>query len=76
MLWRLLALPFLLLPCAPYRQRLQRLRRDLTDQREFAARFGFEPIEDRPLQAAVDVLQGVDLFVARSQPAPGKAAGP
>jgi carboxyl-terminal processing protease len=56
--------------------RLQRLRRDLADQKEFAARFGFEPIEDRPLQAAVDVLQGVDLFVARSQPAPGKAAGP
>jgi carboxyl-terminal processing protease len=55
--------------------RLQRLRHDLADQKEFAARFGFEPIEDRPLQAAVDVLQGVDLYVARSQPASGKAAG-
>jgi carboxyl-terminal processing protease len=56
--------------------RLQRLRRDLTDQQEFAARFGFEPIEDRPLQVAIDVLQGVELFVAHNQLAPGKAAGP
>jgi carboxyl-terminal processing protease len=56
--------------------RLQRLRSDLANRQEFAARFGFEPIEDRPLQVAVDVLQGVDLFVARNQPAPGKAAGP
>jgi carboxyl-terminal processing protease len=56
--------------------RLQRLRRDLADQKEFAARFGFEPIEDRPLQAAVDVLQGVELYVARNRSAPGKAAGP
>jgi hypothetical protein len=55
---------------------LQRLRHDLADQKEFAARFGFEPIEDRPLQAAIDVLQGVDLYVARSQPAAGKGAGP
>jgi carboxyl-terminal processing protease len=53
--------------------RLQRLRSDLADQKEFAARFGFAPIEDRPLQAAVDVLQGVGLFVARNQPDRGKA---
>ena len=50
--------------------RLQRLRRDITDPKEFAARFGFEPIEDRPLQAALDVLKGVELFTARSQAAP------
>jgi len=50
--------------------RLQRLRRDITDPKEFAARFGFEPIEDRPLQAALDVLKGVELFTARSQSAP------
>ena len=56
--------------------RLQRLRRDITDPKEFAARFGFEPVEDRPLQAALDVLKGVGLFAVRSQPATGKAAGP
>jgi len=46
---------------------LQRLRRDLAEPKEFAARFGFEPVEDRPLQAAIDVLKGVDLFVARGR---------
>ncbi|MDD2762607.1 MAG: S41 family peptidase [Opitutaceae bacterium] len=51
------------------RVRLQRLRRDLTDPKAFAARFGFEPVADRPLQVAIDVLQGVDLFAARSRPA-------
>jgi carboxyl-terminal processing protease len=45
---------------------LQRLRRDLEEPKEFAVRFGFAPVEDRPLQAAIDVLKGVDLFVARS----------
>ncbi|HZL47213.1 MAG TPA: S41 family peptidase [Opitutaceae bacterium] len=47
--------------------RLQRLRQDLAEPKEFAARFGFEPVEDRPLQAAIDVLKGVDLYVARSR---------
>ena len=46
---------------------LQRLRQDLAEPKEFAARFGFEPVADRPLQAAIDVLKGVDLFVARSR---------
>jgi carboxyl-terminal processing protease len=46
---------------------LQRLRQDLAAPKEFAARFGFEPVQDRPLQAAIDVLKGVDLFVARSR---------
>jgi carboxyl-terminal processing protease len=54
--------------------RLQSLRRDLVDPREFKARFGFEPIADRPLQTAVDVLQGVRLFVARTR-ADADAAG-
>ena len=49
--------------------RLQRLRSDVTDPREFKERFGFEPIEDRQLQAALDVLRGVDVFDS-SQPAP------
>jgi carboxyl-terminal processing protease len=58
------------------RLRLQRLRTDLTDPKEFAMRFGFEPIEDRPLQTAIDVLKGVELLAARSRPAPEKTAGP
>ena len=57
------------------RVRLQRLRHDLTDPKAFAARFGFEPVEDRPLQVAIDVLNGVDLFASRSRPAPETAAG-
>jgi carboxyl-terminal processing protease len=48
--------------------RLQRLRRDLTDPKEFAARFGFEPIADQPLETAVDVLKGTELYTRRSQP--------
>jgi carboxyl-terminal processing protease len=46
---------------------LQRLRRDLAEPKEFAARFGFAPVEDRPLKAAIDLLKGVDLFVVRSR---------
>lgn len=46
--------------------RLQRLRFDLTDPREFAARFGFSPIPDPQLQAAEDVLRGVNLYDRRA----------
>jgi carboxyl-terminal processing protease len=42
--------------------RLQRLRSDVTDPADFKERFGFSPIEDRQLDAAVDVLRGVNLF--------------
>lgn len=35
---------------------LQRLREDVKDPKEFKARFGIEPAEDRQLEAAVDVL--------------------
>jgi carboxyl-terminal processing protease len=42
----------------------QRSRADITDPKEFKERFGFEPIEDRQLQAALDVLKGVQLFRA------------
>jgi len=45
---------------------LQRVRRDLAEPKEFAARFGFAPVEDRPLQAAIDLLKGVNLYVERS----------
>ncbi len=40
----------------------QRSRPDLTDPQDFKARFGFEPIVDRQLDAAVAVLTGVRLL--------------
>lgn len=40
----------------------QRSRADITDPKEFKARFGFEPVVDRQLEAAVAVLQGVRLL--------------
>lgn len=50
--------------------RLQRSRSDVTDANDFNERFGFQPIEDRQLQAALDVLKGVHAFGVR-----GAAAG-
>ena len=44
----------------------QHSRSDLTDPKEFKDRFGFEPIEDRQLQAALDVLKGVRLLDERA----------
>ena len=44
----------------------QHSRNDLTDPKEFKDRFGFEPIEDRQLQAALDVLKGVRLLDERA----------
>ena len=44
----------------------QHLRSDLTDPKEFKERFGYEPIEDRQLQAALDVLKGVRLLDERA----------
>jgi carboxyl-terminal processing protease len=52
----------------------QRSRSDITDPTEFKTRFGFEPIPDRQLQAALDVLKGVRLFTARSAPRATTAA--
>ena len=43
----------------------QHSRSDLTDPGEFKRRFGFEPIEDRQLDAALDVLKGVRLLAQR-----------
>ena len=48
------------------RIRLQHLRPDVTDPKDFKERFGFEPIEDRQLQAALDVLKGVNLLTERA----------
>jgi hypothetical protein len=36
------------------------------DPKEFKERFGFEPIEDRQLQAALDVLKGLRVLGERS----------
>jgi carboxyl-terminal processing protease len=47
----------------------QRNRPDITDPVEMKQRFGFEPIEDRQLQAALDVLKGVRLLTAGPKPA-------
>lgn len=44
----------------------QRIRFDLRDPKEFKERFGHEPIEDRQLQAALDVLKGVRLLAERA----------
>jgi carboxyl-terminal processing protease len=49
--------------------RLQHLRSDVTDPKEFKERFGFAPIEDRQLQAALDVLKGINLLADRAAPA-------
>ncbi len=40
----------------------QRDRADIVDPKEFAARFGFAPIEDRQLDVAVDVLKGIEIL--------------
>ncbi|MBI5382873.1 MAG: S41 family peptidase [Opitutae bacterium] len=45
--------------------RLQRTRGDLAAPQAFAQRFGFEPIEDRQLQAALDALRGVTVLAER-----------
>lgn len=45
--------------------RIQRRRGDITDATEFKERFGFDRIEDRQLNAALDVLKGVSAFETR-----------
>jgi carboxyl-terminal processing protease len=45
--------------------RLQRARRDVSEPKEFKERFGFEPIADRQLEAAVDVLRSIMLLDMR-----------
>ncbi|MSU23984.1 MAG: S41 family peptidase [Opitutus sp.] len=44
----------------------QRARPDLIDPREFREYFGFNPVEDRQLTAALDVLKGVRLLGERA----------
>jgi carboxyl-terminal processing protease len=43
----------------------QRSRPDISDPKEFKERFGFDQVEDRQLQAALDVLKGVRLLNIR-----------
>jgi carboxyl-terminal processing protease len=45
----------------------QHARPDLTDPREFKRRFGYDPVEDRQLEAALDVLRGVGLLDAQAR---------
>lgn len=45
----------------------QRSRPDITDPKEFKERFGFEPIADRQLDAAVSVLKGLRLFAGMAE---------
>jgi carboxyl-terminal processing protease len=45
--------------------RVQQTRADVVDPHEFSERFGFDPIEDRQLQAATDVLKGIRLLDQR-----------
>ncbi|MEO6003133.1 MAG: S41 family peptidase [Opitutus sp.] len=47
--------------------RVQQTRPDVIDPAEFNERFGFMPIEDRQLQAALDVLRGVKLLERREE---------
>lgn len=42
--------------------RVQRNRPELTDPEEFMVRFGFTPVEDRQLQAAIDAIRGLFLY--------------
>jgi carboxyl-terminal processing protease len=49
--------------------RVQRARTDITDPGEFEERFGFIPVDDRQLRAAVDVLKGVSVLRERAHTA-------
>lgn len=46
--------------------RLQRARDDITDPEEFKERFGFEPVVDRQLEAAMAVLRTARLLASRA----------
>ncbi|HTO03588.1 MAG TPA: S41 family peptidase [Opitutus sp.] len=46
--------------------RVQQTRSDIVDPDEFNERFGFRPIADRQLQAAMDVLKGIELLDQRN----------
>jgi carboxyl-terminal processing protease len=45
---------------------LQRLRRDVLDPKDFTERFGFAPVEDRQLTAALDILKAEMILKRRA----------
>lgn len=51
------------------RVRLQRSRSDVSDPAEFRERFGFDPVEDRQLATAREVMQGLLAWDRRQPPA-------
>jgi len=59
-----------------FKLRQQRERPEVADPKEFKALFGFDPIPDRQLEAALDVLQGIDLLDAEAGTAAAKSAPP
>lgn len=54
------------------RVRLQRSRSDVSDPAEFRERFGFDPVEDRQLATAQEVMQGLLAWDRRQPPASTK----
>ena len=55
----------IMLPEEDNKLRLQRVRNDVINQNEFKERFGFTPIVDRQLEAAIDILKGVSMLNSR-----------
>ncbi len=53
--------------------RLQELRRDLKNPEQFKERFGFAPVTDVQLQAALDALKGVQVLKLRGLAVPQRA---
>lgn len=49
--------------------RQQNARSDLIDPKQFRDHLGFEPVEDAQVEAAVDVLKGIEAFDSRITPA-------
>lgn len=54
--------------------RLQRARTDVDNPAAFKERFGFAPVEDRQLQAGIDILKGMRLLADREPQAPAPPA--
>ncbi|HEU5079578.1 MAG TPA: S41 family peptidase [Opitutaceae bacterium] len=56
--------------------RLQRARNDVNEDKAFKERFGVDRVEDRQLQAGIDIIKAARLLEARDslQPAPAAAA--
>jgi carboxyl-terminal processing protease len=56
--------------------RLQRTRSDVTEPEAFKERFGVDRVEDRQLQAAVDILNSFRLLEERTPAPAAPAASP